>query len=178
MGDIIFNRTNYRHWLMGVVKCGPQYDKLCGYLDSEPYRWSIFTDENRNADAIDLRFAFAEACGFKGNVLHALNDPVSIFEVMVGLAVRCERDITGEPGNDRPERLFWDMIRNLGLNRFENDTYSQEEVSYIIDIWLERRFEANGLGSPFPLKNPSRDQRQVELWNQMCEYVNENFHYI
>ena len=178
MGEVIFNKTGYRRWLMSIVNCGAQYGKLCGYLDTEPYRWSIFTDENRAADAIDLRYAFADECGFSGNMLNVLNGTVSIFEVMVALAVRCEQDITGEPGEDRPHRIFWSMIQNLGLDKFTDEAFDQSKVSYIVDIWLERRFDSNGVGSPFPLKNPSKDQRTVELWNQMCEYVNENFSYI
>ena len=40
---------------------------------------------------------------------------------------------------------------------------------------LAREYSDNGHGGLFPLKNPKKDQRKVEIWYQMTEYINENY---
>ena len=96
--------------------------------------------------------------------------------MMVALSLRCDSDITGEPEIPHPETLFWEMISNLDLDRFTNDSaWKGEEVKELIDIWLDRKFRYDGSGSPFPIDNPSCDQRKLEIWGQLNEYLIENY---
>lgn len=72
-----------------------------------------------------------------------------------------------------PEKWFWIMMENMGLTRYDDEHFDVDDVNRIVDIWLERRFGSDGMGSPFPLQHPFEDQRQIELWQQMQNYVNE-----
>ena len=47
------------------------------------------------------------------------------------------------------------------------------EMDEILNIWLERRYDEDGKGNIFPLKDPIKDQKTVEIWYQMQSYLLE-----
>ncbi len=75
-----------------------------------------------------------------------------------------------------PRDAFWEIWCNLGLDLYDGVDYgTKEEVGYLIDCWVSRRYLRDGKGGCFPLRKPRRkDQRKVELWYQMSEYLGEN----
>lgn len=99
----------------------------------------------------------------------------SVLEVLCALSFRCERDIMGEPGSYDDARWFWKMLENLGLLEYENDIFDEEDVDYILSTWLDRHFAYNGNGSIFPVLHAKRDQRKLEIWYQMADYIDENY---
>lgn len=159
----------YFNWMAEVV--GAHRVELLAILDSIPFEWSVKNDDNRAADGIELRRRFAET-----NYIELTDEdfavPCSVLEMMVALALRCDNDIMGEPGEEHPEIWFWMMIRNLGLDEGVSD---EQHVREVIDIWLKRKFEPDGKGSPFPGQKFKTDQRKVEIWSQLNNYLIENY---
>lgn len=65
---------------------------------------------------------------------------------------------------------FWLMVKNLGVG----PKTRLSTVQLKLDKWIYREFDADGTGSPWPLKNAKEDQRGVDLWYQTMAYLVEN----
>jgi hypothetical protein len=52
-----------------------------------------------------------------------------------------------------------------------------KNVNQILTNLVERTYQKNGKGGLFPLKQPAKDQRRVEIWYQMAAYLNENYNF-
>jgi hypothetical protein len=157
-----------------VSRGGARYNLLLSYLFETPFRWSykIPTDANRAKDGQLLRDRYANDTG--DYILYEdKRERCNVLEMMVALSIRIEEDITGEPGDDHPERWFWEMIENLGLNKFSDRSFDERRVNDILNKWMLRSFRDNGEGGLFPLKHPLKDQRLVPIWDQMNLYLNE-----
>ena len=72
---------------------------------------------------------------------------------------------------DRTEQWFWEMIVNLGLGGMMDDIFDVEHVEYIVDRFLNREYEPNGRGGLFFIRNCKYDLRRVEIWYQLCWYL-------
>lgn len=109
--------------------------------------------------------------------------PCSVLEILVSVANRME-DILYEPENgNRALKWLWTLIRNLGLETFTDGAYKanpgsfDQAVDEILEKFINRTYDRRGKGGLFPLKKPRSDQREVEIWYQMQEYLDENFRY-
>jgi hypothetical protein len=82
---------------------------------------------------------------------------------------------------DRSRIWFWELIKNLKLDKFtdafiEKSGFSAiEDIDEIVRKWLDRDFGMNGWGSPFPLWYPRADQRKLQMIDQMNAYLLENY---
>lgn len=174
----LFNDVKYYEWLCTSVGANrPPYTNylmLLQTLHKKNYIWFVPMDANRYSDGFHLRLKFADQNDY---VIPTTGDDTlyscSVLEVLLALSIRIDSEITGEPGLVYPEKWFWVMMENMGLTRYDDEHFDANEVNRIVDIWLERRFGSDGMGSPFPLQHPFEDQRQIELWQQMQNYVNE-----
>ena len=155
--------SDYFTWLCDKVGYDDRYDGLLRYLFDVEFIWRHPMDENREKDGLYLRDKFKKECGVVGNVF--MDHPCTILEVMVALSIRIEEDIVGDPDIC----VFWRMINNLGL------TETQDPLNWEarIDIWLERKFDRDGSGSPFPLEHPDCNQSRIEIWAQAMRWINE-----
>lgn len=171
----------YNEWLFDSV--GPHrfaehssYWRLITRLHETEFRYSIRNDENRAQDGIDLRYRFALKCGYEYSydfVMECLHGPCSVLEMMVALAIRCEEHIMDDPDiGDRTQQWFWNMIVNLGLGSMTDDRYDEDFVDRRIETFLNREYEPNGKGGLFTVDNARRDLRNVEIWYQLCWYLN------
>lgn len=150
--------------------------ELIKYLYTYKFRYHISNDENREKDAnyiLYMRYMDEFHLHYNLNRIHERD--CSVLEVLIALSVRCERDIMEEPGSYDDAKWFWIMLDNLGFYDCTDDIFDEELVDYILETWLDRTFAYDGTGSIFPLKRPKEDQRKVEIWYQMCEYINENY---
>lgn len=187
----LFNRE-YFEWLCNLVDGFGTYYFLMKRLYSKPFYWSVHNDDNREADGMGLRRRYNEEHGYlewstqivNGEVVNAdLDAPCSVLEMMIALSLRCERDIMNDPSKgDRSAIWFWLMIQNLGLIELTDDKFDENFNEYIdnkIDILLERSYDRYGNGGLFPVKKEPnrylRDQRKVEIWYQMCTWLNQNY---
>lgn len=151
-----------------------EYTRLWEILHNIEFTWIINRDKNRECDGIDMREDYYIPSRFLDQEDYFLNHWCSVMEMLVGLAIRVDNEFLGgdEP---TPELFFMEMIDNLGLREFTTRHCSKNEVNRIIKKWLDRKFNKNGKGSPFPVRYDHRDQRRVEIWDQMNSYISENF---
>lgn len=152
------------------------YEKLLRKLHEIDFEYSIPMDGNRAADGTDLRYRFAYENDLEGPVVAAYLDdrPCSVLEMMIALAVRCEEHIMDDPDvGDRTGQWFWNMVVNLGLGGMTDERFDEGYVNMIVHRLLRRRYKRNGEGGLFTVDNPRQDLRSVEIWYQMCWYLDE-----
>lgn len=172
--DQIIN--DYFEWLWDFTKCRghSQNRKIITLLHNIEFRYSIPMDANREEDGIDLRYRFITEVGIPKNyqeVYAYLDGPCSVLEMMIALAIRCEESIMDDPDiGDRTSEWFWLMMKNLGLDYMSDRKFDRDIAEEKISIFLDRKYKRNGEGGLFVV-NGRRDLRKVEIWYQMCWYL-------
>jgi len=170
----------YLEWLysqVGDVKIedpSRTYWKVLKQLYTKEFVWIIPNDDNRIQDGKDLRYEFVDQSGLDDVDRNWVHLGCSMLELLVGLSRRLAFEVDGEP-----RVCFWELMNNLGLRKYTDYRYSQREefvcrvVDTVLDRVIWRTFEPTGKGGIFPLKNATRDQRELEFWYQLCAYVLE-----
>lgn len=176
-----------------LKKTEPYFDFLCdivwdSHAEKHPqiilfdqlynmeYIWLIPNDDNRYEDGIALRDTFID----EGGQAHALPfGPCTVLEMLIGLSYRLVLEIEQSRWEKSTNEWFWVLIDNLGLN-FRHDEYGfpPDYVDLIVEKvnnFMHRHYKYNGNGGLFPIKRPKHDQRKIEIWYQMSEYVLENY---
>ena len=170
---------DYFEWLYEGM-CGNRYSKKISYrkllehLHNTNFRYTISNDKNRASDGIDLRYSFALSQGCEDEpelITDYLKGPCSVFEMMVALAQRCESVMDDPKIGDRTGQWFWGMINNLGLGGMNDNRYDKQYVNDVIDTFLDREYKSNGKGGLFTIRNCEYDLREVEIWYQLCWYL-------
>lgn len=166
----------YFNWLCDVVNVSTvSYDKLLRLLHCTKFRWSNIRDKNRAEDGTDLRFRFRKNVDVlsRNDVLNWHDEePCSVLEMMVALAIRAEEQIMDNPqvGN-RTTQWFWGMISSLGLNGMSDDMFDLIDAKDIIERFLNREYSPDGKGGLFTIRDCEYDLRDVEIWTQLCWYL-------
>lgn len=171
-------KNEYYEWLLDTVgghtANGIRYMKLFKKLFSTPFRWTVENDSNRATDGLELRDKFFEETD--ADSIQVVFDECSVLEMMVALSIRCETDIMADPLDDMvPSRWFWEMIDNLGLASMTDDYFDERYVEGRLNRWENREYDRDGFGGLFPLKRADKDQRKVEIWFQLCAYLDQNY---
>lgn len=147
------------------------YRKLLMFLHSREFRYSVPKDRNRAGDGENLRYRFAINVYDDDSVRSYLEKPCSVLEMTLALAIRCEVNIMDDPQiGDRTGQWFWGMITNLGLGSMHDDLFDEEYCNFVIDRFLNRKYEPNGKGGLFTVRD--QDLRKMEIWKQLCLYLN------
>lgn len=95
-----------------------------------------------------------------------------MLEMLIAFSRVLSFDAEGEP-----REWFWTMLDNVDLAQFNdrvyNDLYRRGigQALYVINY---RLYLPSGEGGFFPLRHPTEDQREVELWYQFCAYLPEH----
>ena len=150
------------------------YRRLLDYLHHVEFVYSIEMDGNRAEDGIDLRYRFGREKGYSDPMIAVKLDncPCSILEMMVALAIRCEEHIMEDSDiGDRTGQWFWSMIESLGLESMTNVNFNRQYVEEVIRSFLDRDYKRNGDGGLFTVEHCNKDMRSVEIWYQMCMYL-------
>lgn len=162
----------YLTWLYSQVKTvktrksSTTYWDLFRQLFSTEFVWFVPNDDNRAADGRDLRREWTTITG-KDVDPEWLELGCSFLELLIGLS----RRLAFEAGSDGPS-WFWHLIDNLGLQGFNDaSNFSSDYVEDITHMVIFRTYDENGNGGLFPLQHSSNDQRQVEIWYQLSEYL-------
>ena len=173
-------KDSYFEWLCNVIndekKTVYKYLDLLRKLFETNFTYSIAMDANREADGIDLRYQFGRDVGYKDYQIASYLDasPCSIFEMMVALSIRCENQFAYDPAyGDRTANWFWEMVKSLGLMNQTDDHFDPDHIDLVLDCFLSRDFKKNGHGGLFTIHDPSKDMRGIDIWYQMCAYLNE-----
>lgn len=168
----------YFEWLYALV-CDNRYSKsisyrkLLRYLFDTEFVYTIRRDRNREQDGLCLRDRFVDDKGYEPHMSEWIDGPCSILEMMVALANRCEETIMDDPAiGDRTGQWFWGMIKSLGLGDMYDTLFDEEYVEDTVVRFLDRDYEPDGRGGLFTVRNAFRDMRDIEIWNQMHDYIN------
>lgn len=134
----------------------------------------IPNDQNRVSDALKLRDRFVSQSLYDD--YHGIfNNPCSCLEILIALAYR----MTDAVGYDDTDEWFWEMMENMGLDKYTDDMYftprGQDEVYHILRKWRMREYGKDGKGSPFPISETSINQTKTEIWYQMSHYLVERY---
>lgn len=185
------NKNDYYHWLCEIININ-MYDRsyflLIKKLHKKEFYWSVPNDDNRGMDGKGLRGDFLRESGLTNRISsqHRVKtstdmdyEECSMLEMLIALAKRLSFMLEEPYDVDQTCNCFWEMLRNCGLEKFTDEDYEEfggdRTIDYILDNILERRYKRNGKGGLFPLKYTKKDQRKVEIWYQMCEYIVENY---
>lgn len=175
-------RFAYFDWLyhqsfeVNDMRSPRSYYTLCARMHNVIFKPLVPNDDNRAADGINLREAFARSLrtpshkAVRDNLL-SMGD-ASIFEMMTALAKRADYIVSYGP-----EDWFMRFLINLDVNRWNDPRWRpmmERKLAAILEVLNERRYAPNGKGGLFPLDNPRRDQREVEIWYQMQAFIEEN----
>ena len=180
--------TRYFEWLyshIGSVKDpNPEhgYWLLAEQLHTTPFNWFVPNDDNRASDGVALRDDFRDEIHAWGPDFHT-HDDCSMLEMLVALAQRMTEETDDLGIDDGVGEWCWRLLGHLGLQKFSDAAYLresmgvEEQVQYVLTTLIERKYDADGKGGLFPLTHPQRDQRSVEIWYQMSDYILEISHF-
>jgi hypothetical protein len=146
-------------------------------LQSFPFVCHIPNDDNRVEDGLTLRNQFIDQQDF--DLLEdALSGPCTVLEMLIALAGRMDFILFDYTKGSKFKLWFWLFIDNLKLQKYtsnENGEQKKKFNSIVIRKFVDRDYQVDGRGGLFPLESPSRDQRDVEIWYQMMDYISENY---
>lgn len=178
---------NYYEWLLDLVlksrrypniKPPKTYDKLLYHLFQTPFLVYHEADNNRAVDGYNLRLRysvvenlrFEEEAVLKNALLP--NDNISLLEVILALAIKIEENIMrDEEYGDRTRQWFWFMLHSLGVAKYHDKVYDQEEVDKILYTFNHTQYEKNGKGGLFWVPNTKEDLRKKDIWYQLMRYL-------
>lgn len=144
------------------------YWKLLKLLFTKEFVWLIPNDDNRLEDGKELRREFIQETGERPD-RDWVELGCSVLELMVGLSRRLAFEAEGEP-----HYWFWHLMENVGLHQYSDSRrLYKHHIDDILERLIWRTYQADGQGGFFPLGRPNEDQRNVELWYQLSNYVNE-----
>jgi hypothetical protein len=162
----------YLTWLYSQVKVvrtrrsSATYWNLFRQLFEIEFVWFVPNDDNRAADGRELRREWMTITGKEVDP-DWLGLGCSFLELLIGLS----RRLAFEGGNDGPS-WFWKLIINLELlGCHDKSDFDPEYVEDVTHAVIFRTYDSNGNGGLFPLDHTNNDQRQVEIWYQLSEYL-------
>ena len=173
-------QIEYLEWMYQLVHddrySSTSYLKLFQFLNKIEFTYSIPMDSNREGDGIDLRYRFGYEYSLSETIIKRYldNHPCSVLEMMVALAIRCEESIMSDPEvGTRTGKWFWGMIENMRLDDMDDRHFNSTKVRTTVQRMLNRQYEADGEGGLFTVRNAQYDLRNVEIWYQMCWYLDD-----
>ena len=169
---------DYYIWLGEMIntRAHSGYSKLVSFLFDTEFYWLVANDVNRAEDGKQLRFDYI----FENNIRDDawVDEPCSVLEMLIALAGRVRVDIM--PDFDLEiEDWFWQFVKNLGLDEFDDRHFCEVEIRQKIDDFLER----TGKNDLFKLgvKNFRRGEKKapqkVEIWYQLHAWLAENYNF-
>lgn len=181
----------YFDWLyshVGLVEdSNPKHSHrlLASELFDIPFKWHVKGDGNREQAGFDMRDAFVDEVGSWEND-RFIFEPCTVLELLVALSIKLNfMHCLDEDQRDSGVGVwFWKLCHNLDLDQYTDEAYLSDPLGRTsslvrrkVNIFLERRYHQSGRGGLFPLKHSSNDQREIEIWYQMSEYLIENYDY-
>lgn len=146
------------------------YWTLAKQLYTTEFIWFVPNDDNRVEDGKDMRYEFAAELGLLDVDPDWLELGCSMLEMLISLSRRLSFQDEGEP-----REWFWHLLRNVGLYGINDRShYFPDQVGEVLNTIIFRTYKPDGSdGGLFPLRHPTEDQRDVELWYQLSAYLLE-----
>ena len=165
--DFILN--DYFDWLCFQVTDKGGYRKLLSMLHNMIFRYSVDYDENRAADGVNLRWYYVDDGG-NDEILGWKNE-CTVLEMLIGAAIQMEK-IMEDPEMDYSMRhWFWMFLENLDLVDMTDDNYDKTYIYGRVSMFMDRTYDPNGDGNIIYIPDTRDDLRDVEIWCQMCWYM-------
>ena len=166
--------NDYFEWLCSIVKrdrvTKRSYRKLLSFLHSEKFIYVDEYDSNRAADGEQLRWRYVyEAKGCE-DILD-WEEPCTVLEMLIALSFQMESIMENSDVDYTVGYWFWMMLTNLELDKMIDSKFDKHEAYEKIHIFMHRDYEPNGIGNIFVIDNCRTDLRDVEIWWQMCWYL-------
>lgn len=170
-------RADYFLWMLSLIFCDGvcEYSELLGVLDDIPFHFVLEMDANREMDGVALRYRFGYENGISGDdISEAMgDDPCSVLEMMTALCLRCAEQIIDDDISVCARQMFCDMLQSLGLDDQTDGHVDVVTAQRIVERFLDRKYRKNGQGGLFTVPSAGHDMRNVEIWYQMCLYLDE-----
>lgn len=164
--EIYFNWLYLKVASVAVPTPSLTYWTLFRDLHSVEFVWLLTGDDNRAEDGLDVRKQFLREARLDQDPPW-LSIGCSVLEMLIAFSERAsfETEISSRD-------WFWIFLENLNLSEL-NDASSRvtDKAYHIINKFVWRDYEYSGQGGLFPLRNPRRDQRKLEIWYQFCDYL-------
>ena len=167
--------NDYFEWLYSIVKRErfskrASYKKLLAYLHSIEFIYVDDYDSNRAADGVQLRWRYVyEAKGCE-DILD-WEEPCTVLEMLIALSFQMESIMENSDVDYTVGYWFWMMISNLGLEKMSDSKFDKQIVHDNIYNFMYREYKHNGEGNIFVIDNCKTNLRDVEIWWQMCWYL-------
>jgi hypothetical protein len=149
---------------------------LTKQLHTTEFFGNLPNDENRVYEGKELRLEFLEMNPAVVPDTIWLEEGVSFLEMLIALSRRLsfadERASSAE--------WFWRLLNNVDLKDITDSEYASRPpavihgyINEVLQTLNDRKYDYNGRGGLFPLRETDVDQRHVELWYQMQYYLIE-----
>lgn len=145
------------------------YRKLLSFLHTIDFRHSVDYDENRAYDGTNLRWYYVDDGG--DDAILQWESECTVLEMLIALSLQVESIMESPDVDNSKCSWFWLMIENLDLKRITDKNYDKGYILERVDMFLDREYEPDGNGNIFYIVDCPDDLRQVEIWNQMCWYI-------
>ena len=167
---------DYKEWLFEQVNEDrpkkASYTKLLGILFDTPFVYTHEYDYNRMIDGEELRNIYIYDGG--DEEISKWNEPCTVLEVLIALAFKMQQMTDNPDIYYSVGYWFWVMMYNLGLDDFTNSNINKHKVLSVINIFMNRKYRYNGEGGNiFVISNTNEDLREMEMWYQMCHFLND-----
>ena len=170
----------YYNFLLHLADVGRNYSSLMAHLHKIEFYDLVPNDSNRAGDGTRLREIFLDKCENESNmdIVFEMGN-CTVLELLIGISYRMEHELYGHRESMDAHECFWTLIKHLNLDWVDNIAYEEEGGAGAIDKavkkFLSRKYSKNGNGGLFPLRKTTKDQRTVEIWFQMHEWLMENY---
>jgi hypothetical protein len=143
------------------------FDTLFKTLHNTEFVWLLSGDDNRAEDGKELRREFLIMGDIPDNPEWRTMVPCSVFEMLIAFSARAQKN-----SNTPAKEWFWEFLDNLNLREVNDASgVEPEEIYDTLEHFMWRRYQPNGDGGLFPLREPQSDQTEREIWNQFCDYL-------
>ena len=162
--------AEYFNWLCAKVLDlhGTIYYDLLRILYNTEFIWIVTGDKNREEDGLELRIDFLRESSWEKDQLW-FNQPASVLEVLIAFAKRASFQT-----DSSVQEWFWIFMNNLKLDDYRQVSDADvPQINDILNTFIWRTYDPNGYGGICPVQTTTNDQRQVEMWYQWCEMVDE-----
>ena len=167
MNNFVLN--DYFDWLYFQVVKNGSYRKLLSMLHNMEFRYSVDYDENRAADGVNLRWYYVDDGG--DDRILSWKEPCTVLEMLVALAMQMEITMEDPDVDYSMYHWFWMFMSNLDLINMTDDNYDKTYIYGRVSMFMDRTYDPDGFGNIICIPNIKEDLRDVEIWCQMCWYM-------
>lgn len=162
--------NEYFNWLCAKVLDTSVriYHDLMRILYRTEFIWVHPQDKNRAEDGLELRLDYLRETMSKRDDMW-LNEPCSVLEMFIAFSKKAQFQ------TDFPAReWFWEIMQNLNLAEYRQVSEGDiADIEQILHYFVNRNYDRSGQGGMFPMRRPMIDQREVEIWYQFYEYLED-----